>query len=78
MSGSSYNYAFRHVEDVAEQIERQERRIDVTPNLLRLRFATHLRAVAKAMHDIELVDSKDYARGDEDRAIRECLPEVPA
>lgn len=32
-------------------------------------FATHLRLVAEAMHDIEWVDSGDYGPGDEIKAI---------
>lgn len=41
--------------------------------LLRKRFAAHLKLVAKALHDIEWVDSADYAPGDEDEAIQACL-----
>lgn len=36
-------------------------------------FAQHLKLVAKALHDIEWVDSGDYGPGDENAAIRTCL-----
>ena len=36
-------------------------------------FASHLKLVAKALHDIEWVDSGDYAQGAENEAIRACL-----
>ena len=38
-------------------------------------FAAHLRKVAKALHDIEWVDSGDYSQGMESEAIRACLKE---
>lgn len=44
-----------------------------TNTLLRKAFADHLKKVAKALHDIEWVDSADYGPGDEDKAINECL-----
>jgi len=39
----------------------------------RAAFAEHLKLVAKALHDIEWVDSADYGPGDENAAIRACL-----
>jgi hypothetical protein len=36
-------------------------------------FKEHLVKVAKALHDIEWVDSGDYRTGDENAAIRACL-----
>lgn len=36
-------------------------------------FAKHLEKVAKALHDIEWVDSFDYGPGDDSDAIRACL-----
>ena len=36
-------------------------------------FKEHLVKVAKALHDIEWVDSGDYGPGDENAAIRACL-----
>ena len=38
-------------------------------------FNRHLAKVAKALHDIEWVDSGDYGPGDENDAIRACLGE---
>lgn len=63
MSGGSYNYAYRWVEDFAEALENNER-LDgfdmYQPNdLARLAFAAHLRKVAAAMQAIEWVDSCD-------------------
>jgi len=65
MSGGSYNYAYRKIADLAD---------DIRPtSLLRKAFKSHLRKVAEACHDIELVDSHDARPGDEDEAIRKCL-----
>ena len=36
-------------------------------------FAEHLVKVAKALHDIEYVDSSDYGPGADSEAIRACL-----
>jgi len=36
-------------------------------------FAAHMIKVAKALHDIEWVDSGDYGPGDDSEAIRACL-----
>jgi hypothetical protein len=36
-------------------------------------FKAHLAKVAKALHDIEWVDSCDMGPGDENAAIRACL-----
>lgn len=36
-------------------------------------FKSHLVKVAKALHDIEWVDSGDKGPGDENEAIRDCL-----
>lgn len=41
--------------------------------VLRRAFRAHLQLVAKALHDVEWVDSCDYGRGDEEPAIRACL-----
>ena len=44
-----------------------------TSTPLRKAFRRHLMKVAKALHDIEWVDSGDYGEGDEGEAIRVCL-----
>lgn len=64
MSGGSMNYLYSKLEYEATF------RTD-TPE--RHAFAAHLVKVAKALHDIEWVDSGDYVPGDENDAIRACL-----
>jgi hypothetical protein len=65
MSGGYYDYAYHHIELLAE---------DIKPlNQLRIEFKSHLLKVAKACHDIEWVDSGDYGPGDETDAILACL-----
>lgn len=66
MSGGSYDYAFSRVESFAHELR-------ATDNPLRRAFRSHLLLVAKAMHDIEWVDSCDYGDGDENEAIRAAL-----
>lgn len=70
MSGGSYNYAFRGVEEMAESLESQRS----TPE--RLAFAALLRRVARAMHDIEWVDSCDMGDGKEVAAIMACIDQA--
>jgi hypothetical protein len=64
MSGGSMGYLYRCLEWQAEFAQD-------TPE--RIAFARHLELVAKALHDIEWVDSGDYGPGDENEAIRACL-----
>ena len=66
MSGGSMDYLFTKVDDVVIDLLADQRP-------LRRAFGAHLQLVAKALHDIEWVDSCDYGRGDEDEAIRRCL-----
>ncbi len=63
MSGGSMNYLYSQLEYARFSTETPERRA----------FAKHLALVAKALHDIEWVDSGDYGPGDEIDAIRACL-----
>lgn len=64
MSGGSMNYLYSKLEyDANFQ----------TNTLERAAFRKHLALVAKALHDIEWVDSGDYGPGDENAAIRACL-----
>lgn len=65
MSGGSYDYAYRKIEDI--ELEKTKK------NKRRLLFQKLLKLVAKAMHDIEWVDSSDYSDGDENEAIDACL-----
>lgn len=81
MSGGSYDYAYRHIEQLADDIECRTKtpRTDgfdqMPPDVvvLRLRFVEHLRKVAQAAHDIEWVDSGDYGDGAEVEAIEAVL-----
>ena len=64
MSGGSMNYLYSKLEyDANFQCDTPERRA----------FKAHLALVAKALHDIEWVDSGDYGPGDENKAIRACI-----
>ena len=64
MSGGSMNYLFSKLEYEADfETDTPEREA----------FAEHIKLVAKALHDIEWVDSGDYGSGDENEAIRACL-----
>ena len=63
MSGGHYNYVYSQVESIHIDCK--------TP--LRRAFSRHLGLVAKALHDIEWVDSGDYGPGDEVKAIEACL-----
>ena len=67
MSGGSYDYLYQRVTDMAHTMQHSDRP-------LRKAFGVHLLLIASAMHDVEWVDSADYGSGDEDEAIRACLP----
>ena len=69
MSGGSYEYACFSLEN--NFIEEFEKHTNNDP--LRVAFLEHIRKVAKAMHDIEWVDSGDYGKSDEHEAIKACL-----
>lgn len=58
------NYVYRRLESDA---------VFVQDSAERRAFAAHLAKVAKALHDIEWVDSGDYGQGDDIEAIRACL-----
>lgn len=74
MSGSSYDYAYFRIGEVASDIRESAKSVDdPDQKALRLRFANHLDLVSRAMHDIEWVDSCDYGPGDEVEAIRKVL-----
>lgn len=64
MSGGSMNYLYSRIEMDATFSEN-------TPE--RKAFARHLKLVAKALHDIEWVDSGDCGPGYESDSIRACL-----
>ena len=66
MSGGSYDYLYLDIDVVAEKL-------DCPGNPLREAFAEHLRKIAKAMHNIEWVDSGDCSPGDENESILDCF-----
>jgi hypothetical protein len=68
MSGGYYDYAYSQIDNLAVSLSA---RAHNTPE--RLAFVVLLQKVAKAAHDIEWVDSGDYAEGDEVPAIRACV-----
>ena len=63
MSGGSMDYLYQKLQYAKFAKDTPER----------LAFAKHLQLVAKAMHDIEWVDSGDCGPGDENESIRKCL-----
>ena len=63
MSGGSMNYLYAKLDDAEFSQNTPERKA----------FATHLKLVVNALHDIEWVDSGDYGEGRENKAIRACL-----
>lgn len=66
MSGGSWDYVYGKVQDAAESLQQ-------SPDALRRAFGNHLILCAKAMHDIEWVDSCDYGKGQERPAIEAVL-----
>lgn len=66
MSGGSWDYICYKVADASNRLVRQE-----CPH--RRAFGLHLRLVAQALHDIELVDSSDTSAGDEIKAIMSVI-----
>ena len=66
MSGGSYDYVYSKIEDIIINSSTPER----------IAFQKHLKLVAKAMKDIEWVDSCDKSPGDESEAIRKCLSPI--
>ena len=68
MSGGSMDYLYRRVEDATVYNSTHP-----GANALRGAFRAHLLLVAKALHDIEWVDSGDYGPGRECDAIHACF-----
>jgi hypothetical protein len=64
MSGGSMNYLYSYLLNNATFH---------TDTPQRKAFMEHLKLVAKALHDIEWVDSWDYGPGCEDEAIEACI-----
>jgi hypothetical protein len=68
MSGGSWNYMYRTLEEVADRLMS-----DKKP--LRRAFGEHVAKVANALHDVEWVDSGDSAENDELPSIKAVLGE---
>lgn len=66
MSGGSWDYLYGRIEDAASTLQNSK-------EPLRRAFGKHMVKVAKAMHDIEWVDSCDYSPGDEIKSIEDVL-----
>ena len=66
MSGGSWDYFYGRLEDVALRLQCER-------DPLRKAFGSHLQKCAKALHDIEWVDSCDCSPGDEVNAIKAVL-----
>lgn len=66
MSGGSWDYFYGRLEDVALRLQCER-------DPLRKAFGSHLQKCAKALHDIEWVDSCDCSPGDEVKAIKAVL-----
>ena len=66
MSGGSMDYLYVKVAEVAG-------RLQVDENYPRRQFGDHLLLVAKALHDIEWVDSGDYSPDQDLTAIEAAL-----
>jgi hypothetical protein len=66
MSGGSFNYAYRHLDEMIEFMQHSE-------IAERRAFGLHLVKVQTAMRTIEWVDSGDNNKGDEIAPIREAL-----
>ena len=66
MSGGSWDYAYRGVEDVARKLtyERNENRAELGKALL---------VFAEALHAIEWCDSCDWSSEQEDEAVKKAL-----
>lgn len=73
MSGGSYDYAFRHLSDLAEQIDSKTRERDSKNSLERLNFAELLRLCSTAAHAIEWRDSGDWGDAQMLESIAACF-----
>lgn len=66
MSGGSWSYIYRQIDDMADMLANDK-------NPLRRAMAPKVQLLALAMHDIEWVDSFDYSKGGDTKAIEEFL-----
>jgi hypothetical protein len=63
MSGGSWDYFTFKADEVAERLESEK-------SPLRRALGQHMRLIAKALYDIEWVDSGDKGEGDDIEAIK--------
>ena len=68
MSGGSWDYVFYKFDDVAEKLLAEQ-------SPARRSLGKQIQLIAKALHDIEWVDSGDYGEGDDEAAIDAALGE---
>jgi hypothetical protein len=66
VSGGSWDYVFHHFDDVAGKL-------DGSDSSLRRALGKRIASIAKALHDIEWVDSCDYNEGDDVESIKAAL-----
>ena len=66
MSGGSWQYFYGQLEDIATRLQSER-------DPVRKAFGSHLQLCAKALHDIEWVDSGDYGEKREVESIRMAL-----
>jgi hypothetical protein len=70
MSGGSYDYAYQHLDNLADAIEEREKEHNSPAHELRMLFVQRLRLIARAAKEIEWADSHDTSPG--------CAREVDA
>lgn len=69
MSGGSYNYAFRTVQEMADNLS-------CSKDTYKKAFSEHLTKVAKAMKAVEWVDSGDWGVLDDKDFILDVIPNL--
>lgn len=67
MSGGSYEYLYHKMDDAGMALMAKHQ------PAYRRAFGELMMKCAKAMHDVEWVDSGDMGRGDDEEAIMECI-----
>lgn len=67
MSGGSYDYLCWKMDEAARQLQHKGQ------PAYRIAFGNLMRLCAKAMHDVEWVDSGDMGRGDDKESVMKCI-----
>ena len=70
MSGGSWDYICYRLEELADSLSTET-------DPMRVAMSVKVRELAKAMHDIEWVDSGDYGKGDDTKSIKKFLGKNP-